>query len=458
MTTRSLLAILAWFWLAPVLAGAQNTDLPPGVLLLSKIRHQVQAELEHLPSCTCLETVERSRSAGRPGARLEPVDTLRLEVLYNGDRELYASPGARVFGDEGPASFVAGGMIGDGVFATHLYSIFVSNSAIFTYRGEDTVARDRGWARAVKYDFHISRFDSGWKIVLPSASSVVGEQGSVWADPETFDLLRVEIHAAGIPEDLPIRAASIISTYGRMRIGTQDIMLPQSAEMRLIDAGGKESVDRFDFTHCHSYEAESSISFGATPETAANAPAEARNRLPTAPASTLPPGLSLPITLLTALNSNSTVGALVEGRISANINLKGKTVIPQGAVVHGRLREFQRHAEGGGYFVVAIEFTDVQAGGTAWRFYADLEGGAYVSGLEWLTARYSTHKLSSDGPSRSETAPYNTQTLPNEDASRSETVTIQLPDLPGVGSFLARGRSFALPSGVRTEWKTRALK
>lgn len=423
-------------------AGAQDTDLPPGVLLLSKIQRHVKAELEHLPAYTCLETVERSRS-GRAG-RLDPVDTVRLEVLYNGGRELYASPGARVFGDGAPSSFVSGGMIGDGVFATHLFSIFASNSAIFTYRGEDTLARNRGWARAVKYDFRISHFNSGWQIVLTTASGIVGEQGSFWVDPETLDLLRVEIHAAEIPEDLPIRDAIITSEYGRMPIGAGEIMLPESAEMRIIDPGGQESVDRFDFTHCRAYEAESSITFGAPLETAAKAPAAAspasNKRVQPAPPGALPAGLSVPIAIWTPLNSLCSVGALVEGRVSVNVNVKGKTVIPQGAVVRGRLRQLEFYPDGGGYFVVGIEFTDIEAGGSDWRFFADLEGGAFLPGLDWLTARFSSHKL------------------PSNDPTVSGGVTIQRPDLPGVGAFFVRGRKFTLPAGIRTQWKTRALK
>src|SRR5579863_5982640 len=118
--------VVALLTVASSESGGQDLEFPPGVLLLSRIKRHVAHELEHLPEYTCLETVDRSLSRGdskgKPG-KLQPLDTLRLEILYSGRKELYASPGAHVFRDESPAGFVAGGMIGDGVFATQLQSI-----------------------------------------------------------------------------------------------------------------------------------------------------------------------------------------------------------------------------------------------------------------------------------------------------------------------------------------------
>src|SRR5881397_483021 len=94
-------AILAVLALA---LGAQ--DLAPGVLLLSRIKRHTRQELTHLPDYTCLETAQRqSRPAGGRGD-LKPVDTVRLEVLYTGKRELYAAPGDLDFSAERPSELV----------------------------------------------------------------------------------------------------------------------------------------------------------------------------------------------------------------------------------------------------------------------------------------------------------------------------------------------------------------
>src|SRR5579872_6546741 len=83
---------LALLLMAPVPAAGQDVELPPGILLLSQIKRHVKQDLAHLPEYTCLETVERSGTVVGPKGqvgKLSPLDTLRLEILYTGSKELY---------------------------------------------------------------------------------------------------------------------------------------------------------------------------------------------------------------------------------------------------------------------------------------------------------------------------------------------------------------------------------
>src|ERR1700680_4369505 len=74
-------------------AAAFAQDLPPEVLLLSRVRRHIKEELQRLPNISCLETVQREHKPAR--GKVEPLDTVRLEVLTNGHKELFASPGDR---------------------------------------------------------------------------------------------------------------------------------------------------------------------------------------------------------------------------------------------------------------------------------------------------------------------------------------------------------------------------
>ena len=66
-----------------VLAGAAiPQDLPPGVLLFSRIQRHIREELQHLPDISCLETVRREHRP--PNGELRSLDTVRLEVLSTG--------------------------------------------------------------------------------------------------------------------------------------------------------------------------------------------------------------------------------------------------------------------------------------------------------------------------------------------------------------------------------------
>src|SRR5437016_14616917 len=87
--------------------SAPAQDLPQWVILLARVKAHLRQELARLTDCVCLETVRREY---RPaGGRMRPLDTIRLEVLATGRREMFASPGDRKFKEDHPVRFTAGG-------------------------------------------------------------------------------------------------------------------------------------------------------------------------------------------------------------------------------------------------------------------------------------------------------------------------------------------------------------
>ena len=84
-------------------------DLPPGVLLLSRVKTHINEELHRLTTISCLQTVQREHQA--PKGKMRPLDTIRLEVLTNGDKELFASPGDRKFSENHPMSYAGSGTL-----------------------------------------------------------------------------------------------------------------------------------------------------------------------------------------------------------------------------------------------------------------------------------------------------------------------------------------------------------
>src|SRR5437667_1385481 len=85
-------------------------DLPPGVLLLSLVKRHIKEELERLPNISCLETVRREHQPAR--GKMRPLDTVRLDVLTDGKKELFASPGDRKFSEGHPISYAGAGALG----------------------------------------------------------------------------------------------------------------------------------------------------------------------------------------------------------------------------------------------------------------------------------------------------------------------------------------------------------
>jgi len=262
------------------------------------------------------------------------------------------------------------------------------------------------------------------------ATGVVGQAGSIWVDPESLDLVRVESHAIEIPPDLPLAESAMSVEYARMRIAGTDTLLAQSADSRLADASGNESYNRIEFTHCRAYSASSEISFD-TP------PARAAESVPSpAPGAAVPPSLEVTILLAAPLSDKDVVGSLIEGKISGDVIRKGKVVIPDGSVVHGRIRALDHYADFGA-FAVGLEFMDIEVGGESMPFYADF--------------------LRTDKDPRIVTSLFRKTFLRGAEFGQSATKMIPNPELPGVASFFVKGADFTLPAGFRTVWRTHAL-
>jgi hypothetical protein len=168
-----------------------SPELPPWVLLLSRVKAHIKRQILHMPQYTCLETLDRFYKARGARAVEKQLDTVRLEVLFAGNGELFDSPGGHNFKESNPGKLIATGMIGDGLFASHVRSIFVEDNALFEYRGDE----DLGGRRAARFDFRIPSLQSAYEVSVPGARANVGIRGTFWSDPVTYDLFRLKIDA-----------------------------------------------------------------------------------------------------------------------------------------------------------------------------------------------------------------------------------------------------------------------
>jgi hypothetical protein len=333
---------------------------------------------------------------------------------------------------DNPVAFVGSGLIGNGAFASTLNNVL--QGASFTYRGEEAW----GGRMAVKYDFRLPRLLNGLTISIPGGKGTVGERGSLWADPQSLDLIRLESRADEIPPYLPLEEASTKVNYARMRIGGYNVLLAQQADLHMLGATGVEDFDHLEFTHCRAYSAESVIRFDREPQEPPKALPATSPPIPSAPvraSQSIPALLLITVQLTTSISDKDTVGTLIEGRVSGDVLSKGKILIPNGSTVSGRIRRLERY-QGGAAFIVGLEFTELTvSGGGPLLFYADL---------------LRIDKNPRIKPTRSERVLV-------RDAGRTQTKdeTITLPELPGVASFFVNGMTFTIPSRFRMVWRTR---
>lgn len=421
--------------LLPLVFVLPAQDLPPGVLTLARIRDRVRQAVDQLPDCTCVETVDRfSKSAGK---EFKPIDRVILQILFSGGKELFAAPGDTRW-EENPFAFLASGMMGNGVFALDLKIVFLNNISVITYKSDEFPAL----RREARYDFFISHTLSGYTVHNAGASGVVAMRGSFWADPDTYELHRLEYHAEEIPPEL--RYTDIFTTiyYDRVRIGSSDVLLPQAADVRTTDADGSAKRNLIAFTHCQGFHTESTLRLDAGDAALAAGPAAT----PPQPAAegTLPPALLITVAASSSLDDRAPVGALIEGRVAGTVMHKGKVLVPEGALVKGRIRRLERYSDAGDYFIVALEFIEIETPAAQLRFYAELQNVDRPQGVEMVyrTTREERGEIEAPGGAKRLTW------------SKTSGVRIFTHEVPGVGTFFVRGSHFSLPPGFKTVWKT----
>ena len=243
------------------------------VIRLARIRVAAAENLQRMPNYTCVQTIERSRRIG-PKRRFELLDTIRLEVALVDGKELFSWPGAGKFEDRRIGDLVGGGTIGNGNFALHARSVFLSNVARFDFDSE--VEQDG--RRLIRYRYQVPRISSGYQVRIGELEEVVGYRGSFDVDATTMDLMRLEVIADEIPPRLPIQSASDVMLYARQRIGGGDFLLPQSSELTMVAINGLESRNRVHFASCRQYSGESVLSFADAPVEEAPAPSRCADR------------------------------------------------------------------------------------------------------------------------------------------------------------------------------------
>lgn len=434
-------------------SSAQQTDLPKDVLQLSQIKRHMRQLLTKMPDYTCFETIYRSHRVKSAPSKL--IDTLRLQVGFVSGKEVYAWPNEPNFGDTSPEQIVGAGTVSTGEFVTHARSVFVDGVSVIKYAGEE---KFKGHD-ALKYDFRIGTFRSGWVLSSDGANAKVGSAGSFWADPETSDVLRLDVHATEIPAFFPIKEARTRIDYGRMRIGAGEITLPESSDLWISKTDGAENRNHVEFSQCRSYSAETTLHFdGEQGFDPAKASASGPAGVPV-DNTILPPDLSLPLTLDAPISSESAhEGDTVMAHVRSDVELKHKVIVPKNAVVVGRIRRLENYSDPRPHYIVGLEFVQVEFGNKRALFLGNLTDMDQVPGLAQAIIT-STKSRGGPPPPQLERGPGGT-IIPMSGGGDAGgvTETLYTQELPGVGTFFMDGSKFALPAGTHMTFRTQVYK
>ena len=308
--------------------------IEPDVMALAEIGRRMRLSIKQMPNYTCLQSIRREKS--RPGRRAErsvdwlPVssDTVKIDVAFVDGSELYSWPGARRFDETSLPDLVGFGMVSTGNFASIGRALFLDQSGLFSHVGEV----DFEGRRALRYDFRVPLFGSGYSIHHDKGEVTVEYSGSIWADAGSKDLIRIETRVEDAPP--PLLVSRVIShlDYERVRIGGKDFQLPKRAYLETHFKMGGRNHNEIEFSNCRQFGAQSELSFAESGGEADLTSLSATEEF------SLPSGVSVALRLATTIDSaTASAGDQLRATLTQAVEQDGNLLLPKGAIVTGRL-------------------------------------------------------------------------------------------------------------------------
>ncbi len=214
---------------------------------------------QSLPNYVCQEMMSRYQSTTRP-ANWQALDVVGSEVVYQEGKEDYRK--LTVNGRPVNKKIEElGGAWSTGEFGTVLISLFAPDTAAdFHYRGDSRIAG----IVTKQYDFNVAHANSHWTIHMGSQQYDPAYKGSVWIDPKSARVMRIEMQAYGFPADFESDTVESATDYEYTRLGdAKQYLLPVHSETLSCQRGTANcSRNTIDFRNYKKYTGESTITFG----------------------------------------------------------------------------------------------------------------------------------------------------------------------------------------------------
>jgi hypothetical protein len=191
--------------------------------LIERARDAAFEFSEKLPNFICEEFMSRFTQQGREEM---PLDVVSAEIIYRDAQETYRN--VKINGrptDQGLEQI--DGSWSTGEFASTLVEIFHPDTdAQFRPGGASSISG----VSAQLYDFQVRSERSHWRVSSGSQTLNSAYGGSVWVDPKTARVLRIEMQARNIPSDFPMDTVESAVDYSYVTISGTSFLLPVHAE------------------------------------------------------------------------------------------------------------------------------------------------------------------------------------------------------------------------------------
>jgi hypothetical protein len=228
--------------------------MTPAEALIERARVAAFQFSQKLPNFVCQEFMSRYAQRGREEKML--LDLVSAEIVYEDGEESYRDVKINNHPTDKPLQEIDGSW-STGEFASILLEIFHPNTHTqFRSGGATTISG----VSAQVYDFQVQSAYSHWRLHVGSQDLAPGYAGSVWIDPNTARVLRIEMQARDIPTDFPTDQVETAVDYSYVRIGETSVLLPVHAETLGCQRGTNEcSHNVIDFRNYHEFKSEVKI-------------------------------------------------------------------------------------------------------------------------------------------------------------------------------------------------------
>jgi hypothetical protein len=249
---------------------------------------------------------------------------------------------------------VSNGPISMGSFGTYLVDIFENPGTRFKF----TAKKHEGLAEVFEYAFEVPAQASHYDVRGDTEWKVTGYHGSFEIYSSTAELARLVVETAELPPDTRLCRARTSIDYHYMLIGDDAFLIPRQSKLETLSGNANETSSLITFSGCHEYAAESTLRFDTPESPAAVKP-------PAQPPAPLPPGLSLTLALLGAINpASAAAGDAISAEVSKSVRAphSKQILVPAGSVAHGRILQM-RHQYSSSQYLIAIRFDTLETNG-----------------------------------------------------------------------------------------------
>jgi hypothetical protein len=239
---------------SPPADSVPTRSLTPSEALIERAREAAFQFSQKLPNFICQEFMSRFAQRGR--AEKMPLDLVSAEIVYEDGQESYRNVKINNRPTDKSLEEIDGSW-STGEFASTLVELFHPNTdAQFRSGRASTMS---GFSAQV-YDFQVRTDNSRWRLHAGSQTLTAAYVGSVWVDPTTARVLRIEMQARNLPSDFPMDTVETAVDYSYVMVGEKSFLLPVHAETLGCERGTSYcSHNIIDFRNYHEFKSEIKI-------------------------------------------------------------------------------------------------------------------------------------------------------------------------------------------------------